>query len=656
MAKPGGHDIAIDGAISNARLPTRGQLIARLKSLANRDSASPIAQRESILRRESSVAPNGLEPRVRAIAFYLPQFHPVPENDQWWGKGFTEWTNVVTAQPAFDGHAQPRIPSELGYYDLRTPGVIEQQIELALAHGLSGFCFHHYWFGGKRLLVWPLERFLEIDHDLGFCLCWANEPWSRRWDGSEQELLMPQPHSLEQDIAFIHDVMPYLQDSRYIRIDGAPILIVYRVGLLSSAPQVFDRWRQIAVESGLPGLHICMAETFGSTDPQAHGCDSSVEFPPHRIVAGKHTDRPGSIPNLSPEFQGTIFDYGDVVTGELAASDPDYLRFKTVMLGWDNTSRRGNKAHVFHQFSRSMFETWLEDACQRTERRCQGDQRLLFINAWNEWGEGTYLEPDRLHGRQMLQAVRDILTGHNPTAASLTVLRERLAGDPAALSALERVEDHFARLQASLKYSLEQLRQAPQALVGTQLTAIPPPGLVPVKTVTSGKLEQIALRVGARATQVRTGTAVYCSGWAIPGDRRLVAGLFAYLKVSAQDGGGPSYGLVTNWKKRADSAKAYVEHRTSSAAAAAAMPSRSRLQRLLPGKSDDEAPLPASDPGGTALPPDATRHLVNGFAVTFDTRSLAPGRYTLSMVFPSHESEKGTACEVPLDGLLEIVA
>lgn len=655
LAKPGGHDIAIDGAISEAQLPTRSQLITQLKSLADRSPVSPIAQREAILRHQTPVAPNGIAPRVRAIAFYLPQFHSIPENDEWWGKGFTEWSNVATAQPAFEGHAQPRTPSELGYYDLRTPGVIEQQIQLAKAHGLSGFCFHHYWFGGKRLLEQPLQRFLAIDHDLGFCLCWANEPWSRRWDGSEKELLMPQPHDLEQDIAFIHDVLPILRDPRYIRVDGAPILLVYRVGLLSSAPHVFDRWRQIAVESGLPGLHICMAETFGSSDPQGHGCDSAVEFPPHRIVASKHTDKPGSIQNLSPDFQGAIFDYGEVVTGELTATDPDYLRYKTVMLGWDNTSRRGNNAHVFHGFSRSMFETWLEDACQRTERRCHGDQRLLFINAWNEWGEGTYLEPDRRHGRQMLQAVRDILTGQNPTAASLTVLRERLADDPAALSALERVEGHFARLQTSLSFTLEHLRQTPQVLAGTQLTDRLPPGLLPLKAVTSGKLEQVGPRVGVRATQARAGTSVYCSGWAVPGDRKLTAGSFAYLKVTAEDDTvGPFFGLVTSWKKRADSAKAYAAN-GASMAVAAAMPSRSRLQRLLPGKADD-APQPASDPCSTTVPPNADRHLWNGFAVTFQTSLLVPGRYALSMVFPSFESERGAACEVALDGLLEIVA
>lgn len=641
--------IEIDGSIARPGLPRHSQLIAHLRSLVTRLSTSRIAQREAILRRESPVTATTFGPRVRAIAFYLPQFHAIPDNDEWWGKGFTEWTNVTTARPLFEGHFQPRIPSELGYYDLRTPGVIEQQIELAKAHGLSGFCFHHYWFGGKRLLEQPLERFLAIDHDFGFCLCWANEPWSRRWDGSDREVLMPQPHNLEQDVTFIHDVLPLLKDPRYICVDGKPVLIVYRVGLLSSPLQVFERWRQIAQDNGLRGLHICMAETFGGAEPLRHGCDSAVEFPPHKIRANKLSDRPAAVAKLSGEFTGAIFDYGQVVASELAAADPEYPRYKTVMLGWDNTSRRGQAANIFHGFSRSLFETWLEDACQRTERAFEGGQRLMFINAWNEWGEGTYLEPDRRYGRQLLQSVRDVLVGQNAVDAAYSVLRQRLQGDVAGLSALDRIQDQHATLRTSLKFALDQARQTPQVFSRTTLTATRPTGSLSTLSVNSGKIEQIGPRAGFREASVKAGELMYCSGWAIPGDRALNAGSSAYLKLSTNEAGErPFFGFVSNRVKREDSAKCYESNGAEPALRRAVQ--RRFRKFLLRKPSDSLVALP--EPSAEV----SSRHLWNGFSVTFLTTPLPPGRYTLSIVFPSFESEEGTAREVMLDGTLEIVA
>jgi len=223
---------------------------------------------------------------VKLIAYYLPQFHPIPENDEWWGPGFTEWTNVSQASPLFRDHYQPHIPGELGFYDLRLPEAREAQARLAREHGIYGFCYYYYWFAGRRLLERPLQEVLESGKpDFPFCICWANENWSRRWDGSEQEILVEQLHNEQTDVDFIRDVIPLFRDPRYIRIKGAPLLIIYRVSLIPEPSKTAARWREICAESGFPDIHLCMSETFGLTEPRQYGFDSSVQFPPHGVAA-----------------------------------------------------------------------------------------------------------------------------------------------------------------------------------------------------------------------------------------------------------------------------------------------------------------------------------------------------------------------------------
>ena len=345
---------------------------------------------------------------VRAIAFYLPQFHPIPENDLWWGKGFTEWTNVTRAVPQFVGHYQPRLPGDLGFYDLRVSDNMRQQVQIAKDYGIHGFCFHHYWFAGHRLLEMPVQNLLlNPDIDINFCLCWANENWSRRWDGSESDILMAQNHSPEDDIAFIDDLIPSFKDKRYIRVDGKPVLIVYRATLLPDIAATAKRWRERVKEHGIDDLYLVAAKSFDVGNPIQFGFDAGVEFPPHQAAGVKSINSQFEIVN--PNYQGKIFDYVDLASRYGKLDPPEFICHKTVMPSWDNCARKLGNAHTFVNSTPENYAKWLDDALEVTMRR-PSEQRLLFINAWNEWGEGAYLEPDRRFGYAYLQATVNVLS------------------------------------------------------------------------------------------------------------------------------------------------------------------------------------------------------------------------------------------------------
>lgn len=342
---------------------------------------------------------------VRGIAFYLPQFHPIPENDLWWGRGFTEWTNVAKAKPNFEGHYQPRIPADLGYYDLRLPEVMQHQAALARRYGIYGFCYYYYWFNGKRLLERPIEQMLASGQPkYPFCLCWANENWTRRWDGQDREILIGQAHTDDDDGAVIRDLIRYFRSPSYIRIQGKPLVLVYRVTLFPDFSHTAAIWRQICRDDGIGDIYIANVESFelvsASKHPGTMGCDAAVEFPPQ----GMAEPYAQSAQFLNSSFNGAVADYRDLLMRYVTREIPSYRRFMCVMPGWDNTARRQNNSFCFEHATPGAFQAWVETAIARTKQQHAGDERLLFINAWNEWAEGAYLEPDLRYGHSFLQA------------------------------------------------------------------------------------------------------------------------------------------------------------------------------------------------------------------------------------------------------------
>ncbi|WP_146227857.1 glycoside hydrolase family 99-like domain-containing protein [Rhodobacter viridis] len=357
-------------------------------------------------------------PKARLIAFYLPQFHPIPENDAWWGKGFTEWTNVGPAQPQFPGHYQPHEPvPELGQYDLLDTDVQRKQIALAKLYGIGGFCFYWYWFGGKRLLEKPVRNWLDTpDLDFPFCICWANENWSRRWDGLDQELLISQNHSPEDDLAFIAELAPYLRDPRYIRIDGKPLILLYRPSLMPNVVETSARWRDWCRQNGIGEIYLAYPQSFETVDPAQYGFDAAVEFPPNNYSPDNLTSR---VPGLASDFGGIVYDWRSYVTRSRNYPMPDYKLYRSVCPSWDNTARRKNKGAIFANSNPADYRVWLENAVTRTLADARTpDERVIFVNAWNEWAEGAHLEPDTKYGYAYLDASRAAL---NPAEVPRTV-------------------------------------------------------------------------------------------------------------------------------------------------------------------------------------------------------------------------------------------
>jgi ADP-heptose:LPS heptosyltransferase len=346
----------------------------------------------------------------RTFAFYLPQFHPIPENDWAHGLGFSEWHNVVKAQPLFNGHHQPRMPGELGFYDLRAEEVLRDQIRLAQEHGISGFCFYYYYFQGKKLLFDPIRNFIESDIDAPFMFLWANENWSKRWDGGDREVIIAQKHSIEDDLLFIRELVPLFNDPRYVKVGGKPILLVYKSHLFENAKATIELWRTEIEKHGFPGIFLVMVDdwTADLNHPRDHGFDAAYEIPSNVVpeeVLSEEVEHLG----LVEDFAGRIVDYSKFANFHLGRPFPKYKRFRTVMLPWDNTARYGNRAMVHVNDQGDDYKKWLLQALLDTYRRYEPEERIVFLHSWNEWCEGTYLEPDAKRGRAFLRQTRDVI-------------------------------------------------------------------------------------------------------------------------------------------------------------------------------------------------------------------------------------------------------
>lgn len=360
--------------------------------------------------------------QTKIIAFYLPQFHEIKENNEWWGTGFTEWTNVKPAKPQFKEHYQPHLPDQaLGYYNLLNNSIFKKQIELAKEYGVGGFCFYFYWFGGKRLLEKPVENYLnDSSLDFPFCICWANENWSRRWDGKEQDILISQKHSPEDDINFISETARYMNDRRYIKINSKPILLIYRPGLFPNILETTKRWRDWCRENGIGEIYLIYPQSFEKCDPKDYGFDAAVEFPPNNTAPPNVTKLQEP---LTHPYNSTVYDWRALVEKSESYEEPSYTLFRGICPSWDNTARKKDKGTVFINSCPKLFEKWASNAIKDTHRRfANPEEKLIFVNAWNEWAEGAHLEPDQKYGYAWLEAIKNSHTKFTLTTRKILII------------------------------------------------------------------------------------------------------------------------------------------------------------------------------------------------------------------------------------------
>jgi glycosyltransferase involved in cell wall biosynthesis len=349
--------------------------------------------------------------RVKLLAYYLPQFHAFPENDEWWGKGFTEWTNVPRGMPRFRGHYQPRVPRDLGFYGLHSNEPFRKQVEMAKAGGVHGFVFYWYWFNGHRLMEKPVERFLEDRTiDMPFALMWANENWTRRWDGAESEVLISQDYREDDDARMAAEFARHFQDPRYIRLQGRPLLMVYRPGIIPDAAETVARWRRTFREGFDEDPIFVMAQAFGDTDPAKHGMDGAIEFPPHKLTQHLEPVSTG-LEILDPDFTGKVYRYETVVRTSLDEPSPAFPLIKTAVPSWDNDARRQGNGLVITDSTPAKYEAWLSALAERAVEAPFFGEPIICVNAWNEWCEGAYLEPDLHYGAAYLNATARAVTG-----------------------------------------------------------------------------------------------------------------------------------------------------------------------------------------------------------------------------------------------------
>lgn len=356
--------------------------------------------------------------KIKPIAIHLPQFHPIPENDKWWGKGFTEWTNVTKAKALFKNHYQPHLPADLGFYDLRLEESRIAQEELAKANGIHGFCYYHYWFNGKRILEKPVNAKLKnIKEDLPFMLCWANENWTRVWDGGENNVLLNQDYSLEDDALHIKELIFYFKDPRYIKVNGKPVFIVYRPKLFPDMKATAKLWRKIAREHGFPDIYLGFAGRFEDhPNTQRSIFDFAFDFQPRfdtRPLPYGYSRLKGHWNHILKKlgfsyknFQKPIYDYGEFAS--LQQKTPFMAdTYPSVTPGWDNTARRKVNYFLLHDSTPEKYGEWLL-YIKNNYPWNQNPESFIFINAWNEWAEGNHLEPCLKWGDQYLKTTKAV--------------------------------------------------------------------------------------------------------------------------------------------------------------------------------------------------------------------------------------------------------
>jgi hypothetical protein len=368
---------------------------------------------------KNSTRDNSELPTARLIAFYLPQFHSIPENDEWWGKGFTEWTNVTKAKPLFYGHHQPNLPADLGFYDLRVPEIRIAQAEMAKQYGIEGFCYWHYWFSGKRLLERPFNEVLKSgEPDFPFCLGWANETWGRSWHGCPNKILMKQEYpGLEDYTSHFYEVLNALTDHRYMKVDNKPIFLVYQPQKLPNPQEFTDHWRGLAVKEGLQGIYFIGVES-ESWIPQSVGFDASTSANPKHIIG--RLPKVGVLEKLSNRLkpdklylhqkiyrkQPSVIDYAEIMKYILVSEELPFENYPCIYPNWDNTPRSGVRGWVMRNSTPDLFRIHLQKAIDKVALKTPQHQ-LIFVKSWNEWAEGNYLEPDQKFGRAYLEVVRD---------------------------------------------------------------------------------------------------------------------------------------------------------------------------------------------------------------------------------------------------------
>jgi hypothetical protein len=358
-----------------------------------------------------------MDDEIQPIAIHLPQFHPIPENDAWWGKGFTEWTNVTKARPRFKGHYQPHLPADLGFYDLRLEEARLAQESLAKEYGIYGFCYYHYWFNGKRLLYEPIDRKLKNPkEDFPFMLCWANENWTRVWDGRDKQVLLHQEYSKADDLAHIRFLCEhFFSDDRYIKLNGKAVFSIYRPLLFPNIQKTLEAWRSEALRLGIGELYLGYAQSmYCFEEPESLGFDFAFAFPPH-VASSSLKDKPSfskKVVSKLKNIKNQLLNYSAVEYGTIVEAyvDSGFQKnvYPSVVPQWDNTSRRNVNPSIVVGATPELYQDWLTYIVEN----CPWDTlegKFLFINAWNEWAEGNHLEPCQKWGRAYLEATKNVL-------------------------------------------------------------------------------------------------------------------------------------------------------------------------------------------------------------------------------------------------------